>query len=62
VLIELLALFPFSLSMKKLLLGLAMLSLGSTNPIAGTPIKPQCLYLAQLKERLGLQAVKNIGY
>ena len=29
---------------------------------AGTPVKPQSLYLAQLKERLGEQALKNIGY
>jgi len=29
---------------------------------AGKPVKPQSLYLAQLKERLGEQAVKNIGY
>jgi hypothetical protein len=29
---------------------------------AGTPVRPHSLYLAQLKERLGPQAVKNIGY
>jgi hypothetical protein len=29
---------------------------------AGTPVKPQSLYLEQLKERLGVKAVKNIGY
>jgi hypothetical protein len=29
---------------------------------AGTPVKPQSLYLEQLKERLGPQALKNIGY
>jgi hypothetical protein len=29
---------------------------------AGTPVKPDSLYLEQLKERLGAQAVKNIGY
>jgi hypothetical protein len=28
----------------------------------GTPVAPQSLYLAQLAERLGLQALKNIGY
>ncbi len=28
----------------------------------GTPVAPQSLYLAQLKERLGEQALKNIGY
>lgn len=28
----------------------------------GTPVSPQSLYLAQLAERLGPQAVKNIGY
>lgn len=28
----------------------------------GMPVKPQSLYLAQLKERLGEKAVKNIGY
>ena len=28
----------------------------------GTPVAPQSLYLAQLAERLGPQAVKNIGY
>jgi hypothetical protein len=28
----------------------------------GTPVAPQSLYLAQLAERLGAQAVKNIGY
>jgi len=28
----------------------------------GTPVNPQSLYLAQLAERLGPQAVKNIGY
>jgi hypothetical protein len=28
----------------------------------GTPVTPQSLYLAQLAERLGPQAVKNIGY
>ncbi len=29
---------------------------------AGKPVQPQSLYLAQLKERLGSQALKNIGY
>lgn len=29
---------------------------------AGKPVKPQSLYLAQLRERLGEQAVKDIGY
>jgi hypothetical protein len=29
---------------------------------AGKPVSPQSLYLAQLRERLGEQAVKNIGY
>lgn len=29
---------------------------------AGTPVQPQSLYLAQLQERLGEQALKNIGY
>jgi hypothetical protein len=28
----------------------------------GTPVTPQSLFLAQLAERLGVQAVKNIGY
>jgi hypothetical protein len=28
----------------------------------GTPVDPQSLYLAQLSERLGKQALKNIGY
>jgi len=28
----------------------------------GTPVAPSSLYLAQLAERLGPQAVKNIGY
>jgi hypothetical protein len=28
----------------------------------GKPVKPESLYLAQLKERLGDQALKNIGY
>ena len=28
----------------------------------GKPVKPQSLYLAQLKERLGERAVRNIGY
>jgi len=28
----------------------------------GNPVAPQSLYLAQLKDRLGDQAVKNIGY
>jgi hypothetical protein len=28
----------------------------------GTPIEPESLYLAQLRERLGPQAVRNIGY
>ena len=28
----------------------------------GTPVKPQSLYLAQLSERLGRSALKNIGY
>ncbi len=29
---------------------------------AGTPVVPGSLYLAQLRERLGAEAVKNIGY
>ena len=29
---------------------------------AGKPVKPQSLYLEQLKERLGAAAVKAIGY
>jgi hypothetical protein len=29
---------------------------------AAKPVKPQSLYLAQLKARLGAAAVKNIGY
>jgi hypothetical protein len=29
---------------------------------AGAPVKPRSLYLAQLRERLGAQAVSNIGY
>jgi hypothetical protein len=28
----------------------------------GVPVTPPSLYLAQLKERLGPQALKNIGY
>ena len=28
----------------------------------GKPVTPQSLYLAQLAERLGPQAMKNIGY
>ncbi len=28
----------------------------------GAPVAPQSLYLAQLAERLGAQALKNIGY
>jgi hypothetical protein len=28
----------------------------------GKPVEPKSLYLAQLAERLGSQAVKNIGY
>ncbi|HUB66293.1 MAG TPA: discoidin domain-containing protein [Candidatus Methylacidiphilales bacterium] len=28
----------------------------------GTPVAPQSLYLAQLAERLGTQAIRNIGY
>ncbi|HSU53008.1 MAG TPA: hypothetical protein VLT36_02985, partial [Candidatus Dormibacteraeota bacterium] len=28
----------------------------------GTPVQPSSLYLAQLRERLGPQAVRNIGY
>ena len=28
----------------------------------GKPVQPQSLYLAQLRERLGDEAVKNIGY
>jgi hypothetical protein len=28
----------------------------------GTPVTPQSLYLAQLAERLGTQALENIGY
>jgi hypothetical protein len=33
-----------------------------TSDSPGTPVTPQSLYLAQLAERLGPQAVKNIGY
>lgn len=33
-----------------------------TSDWPGTPVTPQSLYLAQLAERLGPQAVKNIGY
>lgn len=33
-----------------------------TYDAAGTPVAPASLYLAQLKERLGEAAVKNIGY
>jgi len=29
---------------------------------AGKPVKPQSLYLQQLKERLGAAAVRNMGY
>jgi hypothetical protein len=29
---------------------------------SGKPVQPQSLYLAQLRERLGDQAVKNVGY
>jgi hypothetical protein len=28
----------------------------------GTPVTPASLYLEQLRERLGAQALKNIGY
>jgi hypothetical protein len=38
-----------------------MLSAGTFDE-AETPVKPQSLYLAQLAERLGPQAVKSIGY
>jgi len=33
-----------------------------TSDSPGAPVPPQSLYLAQLAERLGPQAVKNIGY
>jgi len=33
-----------------------------TSDSPGTPVTPQSLYLAQLAERLGPQAVKSIGY
>jgi hypothetical protein len=35
---------------------------GGTMDSHGTPVTPQSLYLTQLAERLGAQAVKNIGY
>ena len=35
---------------------------GGTIDSLGTPVAPQSLYLAQLLERLGPQALKNIGY
>jgi hypothetical protein len=35
---------------------------GGTMDSHGTPVTPQSLYLTQLAERLGPQAVKNIGY
>lgn len=42
-------------------------STGPTLPLGvsdspGIPVEPQSLYLAQLKERLGQQAIRNIGY
>ncbi|WP_119080384.1 hypothetical protein [Chitinophaga alhagiae] len=33
-----------------------------TGKAHGTPVKPASLYLAQLEERLGKRALKNIGY
>ena len=33
-----------------------------TSDAPGTPVTPQSLYLTQLAERLGPQALKNIGY
>jgi hypothetical protein len=33
-----------------------------TKDSQGTPVTPRSLYLAQLAERLGVQALKNIGY
>jgi hypothetical protein len=35
---------------------------GAFTESAGKPVKPQSLYLAQLAERLGPSALKNIGY
>ena len=35
---------------------------GATSDSHRTPVAPQSLYLAQLKARLGEQALKNIGY
>ena len=35
---------------------------GPTIDSHGTPVAPNSLYLAQLKERLGAQALRNIGY
>lgn len=35
---------------------------GGIEDASGTPVTPQSLYLAQLHERLGDQALKNIGY
>ena len=35
---------------------------GATTDSLGTPVAPLSLYLAQLKARLGEQALKNIGY
>ncbi len=33
-----------------------------TSESAGKPVRPQSLYIEQLRERLGASAVKNIGY
>jgi hypothetical protein len=35
---------------------------GATDDSPGVPVAPQSLYLAQLNDRLGAQALKNIGY
>jgi hypothetical protein len=35
---------------------------GGTVDSHGTPVAPSSLYLAQLEERLGSSALKNIGY
>ena len=35
---------------------------GGTIDSHGNPVTPVSLYLAQLKQRLGEQALKNIGY
>jgi hypothetical protein len=35
---------------------------GATEDAAGAPVAPRSLYLAQLEERLGAQALKAIGY